>query len=866
MQSFKRQIFKFGLIEERENQAPTVDSNSDKVETNIFQFTVNHFTNNFQDPDGDSYEITRIRTLPAIGVIKNNEVPVVGGSIINLDNISNLTYEVPGNYMVTDTSFCEFDEDITTIIDNHESDGFELRYLGEGQIEFEKTVTSTLPNDTEVYAFIDTTTITPEDAQVLKQTLQEWFSLYKNDNPQFNGNLYFIPIFYERWLDYQDIIVKGTGYGKVNKSRELTVRGGNAAKEHPNTPSYNWNTHIGVYPPNFDHTTDNPVNNNWTAPENVMVLSFINEANPEYHRERQGYGFEGQPTQEYLEDYKRFLDNYNDNFNFFSGVFYPIPNLTQNNYNNTSNALVLQGFAAIEGGPNYTLEQIEDLGVAYAREREFERHLNVYHPRYTGLNVTVANPYSSARKVTIPDTEYELKGLKAYGWKGVYNKQQPAIDVFSSDSFSMDLTQHTVGEIPISIENKVIFGTCVEGTEDCFSFQTSDDSPQKLYSNVATFCLTDFNESDLVQTATPPEVEGMVRPYMSGQYQFVIGDFTNEFYDRDGDSYENIKIETLFRTSRGTIVEGFKNSGNEIRNSITINHNNVSNLTFNLPQSHYVINSRLYRFNNNLTTLINNLENQGYTLFENQRGELTYTRLNTSDPITPTVESQTIKGNDIGSNNISLTFKVSDDSPYELYSDTATFTFEMRDSNTTPIVEGWSDVVSVNEFRFSEEMFTNNFTGQPNSVRLENIIETNSGTLTYKGYDIDAPIAISIDEIDELVFEVSDRFVFQNGKVYSFNDSINDIIYQQESEGYTLGTNENGIMTFEKIENGQIHYRYIPGNTVKLIQECINFRTSDSKEVPLFSNNAQLCLTIPGEETPIEFNQPPVVGDNIIEL
>src|SRR5690606_14503630 len=100
-------------------------------------------------------------------------------------------------------------------------------------------------------------------------------------------------------------------------------------------------------------------NTAWVAPTKVLLLAFVDETeNNGYHPNRNGYGFVDQPYPRYLSDYKRFRDNLDNHWEFFRGVFYPIPNIEGGSYNNVGNACVLQGFAAIEGGASYTLPEI----------------------------------------------------------------------------------------------------------------------------------------------------------------------------------------------------------------------------------------------------------------------------------------------------------------------------------------------------------------------------------------------------------------------------------------------------------------------------------------------------------------------------
>lgn len=855
MQSFKRQIYKFGLIEDNDKNPPTVDGFNEEYTTGIFTFIADHFTNNFQDPDSDSYELTRIRTLPSVGTLTYAGNPVDIGFVFSLANVANLTYEISDDYMITSTGYCKFDKPISTIISEQETEGFDLTYLGSGRLEFEKITTSSIPNDTDIYAFFDATSMKIVDAQAAQASLLEWYDEFVLNNTLFTGNLYILPIVKENWLDFPNIILRGSSDRVRNNS------------DRPNDDFMS----LAILPPNFDVTSNN-TNPNWISPTKVVTLAFIDEVadgSEAYHKNRNGYGLVDHPMPQYLLDYKNFVDNYN-NFTFFKGILYPIPDIEYGNYNNIGNAMVLQGFAAIEGAPKYTLLEIENLGVTFAEERRFHWHLDPTNPYYTGLNTTIANPYSEAAQTFVPNANYVVKGLKEFGWAGVYDKDQPASSVFTSDTFNADLNGYLEGQVTQTSEIRIIQGNCVDAEDICFNFQTSDNSQYNLFSNIATFCLTGMNSPIQVEEATPPTVDSINRSYDKNLYQLVLADFTNNFSDPDGDSYKNIKLLSGFSSSKSTPISGLKNGGVAATYPLELDLVNVSNLTFQIESSYRVANNRLIKFTTEPETLINDLEIQGYSLLENQGNTLIYNRLNTSDPQNPTVEIQTIEGKDTGSGIICLPFRTSDDSSYLLYSNTANLCLEMSNDNTPPTVQGWSDVITANEFTFTSGMFTTAFTDQegdlPNSVRLDTLLDGGLGSLEFMGYPVIAPFAFKVSEVGQLKYNLSERFLFQNGSVYSFDSDVNTIISDNVSLGYTLTSNEEGVMTFEKTVNGDVEHKYVIGNNVTTAEHCLDFKVSDDNGIPLFSNVASVCLTVPVSEEPIEFNNPPIIGDNSITL
>jgi hypothetical protein len=196
----------------------------------------------------------------------------------------------------------------------------------------------------------------------------------------------------------------------------------------------------------------------------------------------------------------------------------------------------------------------------------------------------------------------------------------------------------------------------------------------------------------------------------------------------------------------------------------------------------------------------------------------------------------------------------------------------MKNDNTAPTVEGWSDVVSTNNYIFAQNMFTTNYQDVegdlPNSVKiLENII-TPIGTLQFKGYPVLAPFALNISEVTDLKFNISDRFVFEGSDIYSFDKSITIIIDDHIALGYSLVSNAKGVMLFERIVDNKLENKYVVGNTLETKEYCFDFSVSDDNEIPLFSNIANVCLSLPDTDTEVavEFNLPPTVGDNTIDL
>jgi hypothetical protein len=314
---------------------------------------------------------------------------------------------------------CEIKNKVN-VISSHEADGFTLVSEEDCKLVFEKSIES-ISNETDVYAFFDTTSMKQEDGVEASKALNNWFSSYKKDNPDYKGSMYILPIYYERYIDYLDVVKKGNAVGKdlrgnISSSNAITMRSG-------------WED-IAVIPPNFDTITTNAVNSKWTPPSDVLMLAFVDETNSDYHDGK--VNFANQPKPAYTEDHSRFITNL-DSFNFFKAVLYPIVR----NKDGEGGALILQSMAAIEGR---TLSQSEITATN------------------TGVDVSLiksSNPYST------------LTPLKDLGWVGVYDKTSPAKDVFNSSLFSKELNEVILSgaQSELNKEEKIVEGSTVSYTE-----------------------------------------------------------------------------------------------------------------------------------------------------------------------------------------------------------------------------------------------------------------------------------------------------------------------------------------------------------------------------------------------------------------
>lgn len=275
------------------------------------------------------------------------------------------------------------------VIDNYVAQDYTFDGIVECSLKFTKS-TSNITVATDIYAFFDTSSMQLADGLAASEALKIWFSNYQINNPEYTGSLNIIPYGGETYLDYLSRV-------RDSNITPTSTGGWEAITDIPET----WGTP------------------QWTPPTDILLLAFVDEVHPQYHTSSISGGFDNivvQPTSAYFQNYVDFVDAYQNDFNFFKGVLYPIVQGT----NSTSAALVLQAMAAIEG-TTLTQSQIDSTNTQ------------------VGVDLLLTtNPYQNA---PIPGTEPQqyLEPLKNYGWIGQYDKTSPASEVFSSEQFQTDL-------------------------------------------------------------------------------------------------------------------------------------------------------------------------------------------------------------------------------------------------------------------------------------------------------------------------------------------------------------------------------------------------------------------------------------------
>lgn len=243
--------------------------------------------------------------------------------------------------------------------------------------------TVVLPNNTNIYAYFDTSSMLQADGVSAASALTVWFNTLQDQYPNYFGNLYIIPTQDEKWL------------------RNAT---------RPWTGDISGLALTGLWP----SITQLPPSGGTDA--NVIVLGFIDETSPEYHSNSVVQGFGGtvvQPSATFRNDYEAFINIY-PNYNYFKCLLYPIVQ----NVAGQGGALVLQILAALEGA----IIPLVDLP-----STNVDVNLLTSQNPYVGASYPAISPVGT------------MEPLKNFGFQGRYDKESPASEVFSSQTFADDL-------------------------------------------------------------------------------------------------------------------------------------------------------------------------------------------------------------------------------------------------------------------------------------------------------------------------------------------------------------------------------------------------------------------------------------------
>jgi len=262
-------------------------------------------------------------------------------------------------------------------------------------------------NTEDIYAFIDTTTVSSSEALELSSAISNISAALSNPVIGWAGNMYVIPVIDSKWLGYQKAIVDD------GASALLDV-------------SIPWS---GITNLPTSWTGGAVVNKN-----RAFIIAFSNESNPDYHDISLAAGWGSgptlQPTTNYKENYQEFFDSQTGpsgiwpavtymsswaaalNFSGpqfpegFTGIYYPVNNSPAN----ATAAAILQGLAC------YTAEMIPpgEYGVQTA--------VDVTAYLMSGVTPSATNPYQGAPTNTPLLT---ISGLWNQGWMMFLNQKEP---------------------------------------------------------------------------------------------------------------------------------------------------------------------------------------------------------------------------------------------------------------------------------------------------------------------------------------------------------------------------------------------------------------------------------------------------------
>jgi hypothetical protein len=290
------------------------------------------------------------------------------------------------------------------------------RLVGDGDVKISATgvvqvlttcANITINSDTDIYAFLDTTSgpynASLTNRQILCEALTDWYNDYKTLNPGYTGNLYIGLTSSERYVSYLSSIRNYTLHTSfVASSNWLDA---NAVASSLNAPP-DWGTI------------------SWVTPVDTLILAFVNESNPEYHGSQTTPTLASQPFATYNTDYNNFTGSYNAMTNF-AGIIYPAVNISSSNPSAAFDRnFLLHTYAVLNNiTPVTSSNLIEPFGANYTSS-------------FDSVNET--NPYVTNNK-----------GLWDYNWMGILNKGVVGgVLNFTSQDFEDDLNSLLVTSNP----------------------------------------------------------------------------------------------------------------------------------------------------------------------------------------------------------------------------------------------------------------------------------------------------------------------------------------------------------------------------------------------------------------------------------
>lgn len=235
-----------------------------------------------------------------------------------------------------------------------------------------------LPNDVDIYAIFDMSgSVNTNDVVTVINVLNQWYSDYKTAYPDYKGKLYTIPVagasITEEYLNYlprlrSNTLSLNTVYDTINA--------------------------IVTLPPWLEGGT-------FVAPDNILMLAFVNESEYSYHVNNNN--FNSEPTATYISHLNAYKQEY-QSMEYFTGVVYPLA---------ATSGFLLHAMASAESKVLTDAEIQDYLGGNYS--------LGTYD------SLTSSNPYDT------------LTPLNTIGWSHVLDKPIPASSSFTIQSFNTEI-------------------------------------------------------------------------------------------------------------------------------------------------------------------------------------------------------------------------------------------------------------------------------------------------------------------------------------------------------------------------------------------------------------------------------------------
>ena len=282
-----------------------------------------------------------------------------------------------------------------SIIDTEQANGWNYIGIENCQMKFSKEITSTrteireittivqVPNTADVHVFYDTSgSFNGQRLTDIHNAVAAWVANFAADNPDWEGNLYEYDNSTERWVNFLDVVATTTHAGQDLSTKD------------------------------------------------VILISFVNEANPIYHGGSMENPLNGS-TGAYDSDYANFVTRHGQ-YHSFIGMHYPIA-FSFGTYNSMSKLFIQHSMAAIYGQP-LTVTEADAL---------------TPNPGFTTgewdtlkASLQAANPYQGLGP-----------GLEDYDWLIKYDRFWNGTNtVLTAEQFQQDITELLEGATTIIVE------------------------------------------------------------------------------------------------------------------------------------------------------------------------------------------------------------------------------------------------------------------------------------------------------------------------------------------------------------------------------------------------------------------------------